>query len=446
MNKKNILIIGSGESGLGAAKLAHHLNYGIYVTSTAIINKEIRKQLITLGAILEEGVNTDRYLQFVDLIVKSPGVPAAIPLLNKARKQSVKIISEIEFASNHTNSDIIAITGTNGKTTTSSLLFHILKTAGFNVDLVGNIGTSFASSVAEQKFDYHIVETSSFQLEDIRLFKPKVAILLNITEDHLDRYDYSFQNYINTKLKIQMNQSGHDCFIYFSSDKNITNHLSDNNQITYPFGSKKVNHLKYGGWIDKDKIIIKTIKNNLNMTIHNLALQGTHNIYNSMAASITASSMGIKNSIIKNSLSTFKGVEHRLEFVARVSGVKFINDSKATNCNSVYYALDTINAPIIWICGGVDKGNDYKILEQLVKDKVRSIIYVGEKSKKIENEFKSSVEDFIVVQSMQEAVRNSYSIAETGDTVLLSPACSSFDLFKNYEERGNVFKSSVLTL
>jgi UDP-N-acetylmuramoylalanine--D-glutamate ligase len=283
-------------------------------------------------------------------------------------------------------------------------------------------------------------------LEDVIKFKPSISILLNIDKDHLDRYDNNFQKYIDTKYKIQMNQSDEDTFIYCSDDKNIIDNLENIKPQKYPFGNLKLSHTNYGGWFAKNQIIINTTKNNFTMTIHNLALQGTHNIYNSMAASIAASSMGIKNSIIKKSLLNFKGLEHRLEFVSKISGVTFINDSKATNCNSVYYALDSISSPIIWICGGVDKGNNYNPLKDLVKNKVKSIVYLGSKPKKIKTNFKSCVKDFIEVNTMQEAVRHSYANAEAGDTVLLSPSCASFDLFKNYEERGNRFKACVLEI
>ena len=446
MNKKNVLIVGGGISGVGAAKLANKLNYNIFITSTKKIDKKNRDVLLDLGVQIEEGLQTKKQLKQIDFIIKSPGVPQKIELLNDARKQNIPIISEIEFASYNTDSKIIAVTGTNGKTTTSSMLFHILSEAGFSVDLVGNIGKSFSESIVEKTVENYVVEVSSFQLEDIIQFKPDLSIVLNLTKDHLDRYDNNFQNYIDTKLRIQMNQSESDVFIYFSKDRNITDYLDNIKAQKHPFGDLKPVNTNYGAWIEKDKIIINTQKNNFNMTIHNLALQGTHNIYNSMAASIAATSLGIKDTVIKKSLANFKAVEHRLEFVAKVSGVNFINDSKATNCNAVYYALDSINAPIIWICGGIDKGNNYTPLKKFVADKVKSIIYLGNTPKKIESAFKSFVEDIIVVNTMKDAVRSSYLNADSGDTVLLSPACASFDLFSNYEERGNAFKSSVLEI
>ncbi|MAZ57960.1 MAG: UDP-N-acetylmuramoyl-L-alanine--D-glutamate ligase [Flavobacteriales bacterium] len=445
MNTKNVLIVGGGISGVGAAKLANKLNYNICVTSTKKIDKKYRNVLIELGAQIEEGLQKIEQLKQIDLIIKSPGVPQNIDLLNNARKQDIPIISEMEFAYSHTDSKIIAVTGTNGKTTTSSMLFHILSEAGFSVALVGNIGKSFSESIVENIVDHYVVEVSSFQLEDIIQFKPDISIILNLTKDHLDRYD-NFQDYIDTKLKIQMNQSESDLFIYFSKDKNIRPYLEKIKSQQYSFGDSKPVYTSYGAWIEKDKIIINTKKNNFNMTIHNLALQGTHNIYNSMAASIAATSLGIKDNVIKKSLANFKGVEHRLEFVAKVSGVNFINDSKATNCNAVYYALDSVHSPIIWICGGIDKGNNYTPLKKFVEDKVKSIVYLGNNPKKIESAFKSSVQDIVVVNTMKDAVRASYLNADAGDTVLLSPACASFDLFASYEERGHAFKSSVLEI
>ena len=442
----NILIIGSGVSGVGAAKLSKHTKHNVRITSTQKIRKVNKEIFYGLGIDFEEGQNSISNLTWSNLIIKSPGVPSSIPLLTEARVQGIPIISEIEFAFRFTKSNIIAITGTNGKTTTSKLLWYILRKSGLNVDLVGNIGRSFSESIVEKKFDNYVIELSSFQLEDIVKFRPNIAILLNIQEDHLNRYNNNFEEYIRTKMKIQMNQNSQDQFIYFANDSHINNHLQKVIANKYPFGDSKSHSNSYGAWLQKNKIIINTIKNNFTMTIHNLALQGTHNYYNSMAASIAASSMGIKNEIIKKCLADFKGVEHRLEFVSKIAGVSFINDSKATNCNSVYYALDSINSPIIWICGGVDKGNNYSALKKLVNDKVKSIIYLGTNSRKIKNAFKQDVDDIVVINTMDEAVNHSYKIADSGDTILLSPACASFDLFKNYEERGRAFKSCVSTI
>ena len=444
MKQKNILIIGLGISGLGAVKLAKHLKHNVRVSSKDLIAESDKNILNQLGVDFEEGVNSLSYLTWTDLIIKSPGVPPNIPLLESARIEGVTIISEIEFAYRHTNARIIAITGTNGKTTTTKILWHILKNASLNVGLAGNIGISFSETIINNNFDYYVLELSSFQLEDIIDFKPHIAILLNIEKDHLDRYNNDFDHYIKTKMKIHMNQDENDSFIYSSNDEHIQSSLKDIASIQYSFGD--FNQNKYGGCLTNDKIIIKTIKNNFTMTIHNLALQGKHNFYNSMAASIAASAMGIKNDIIKKSLSNFRGVEHRLEFVGKVAGVNFINDSKATNCNSVYYALETTHAPIVWICGGVDKGNEYNILKDLVDEKVKSIVFLGKNSKKIVSNFNDSVNSIIETENMEDAVSQAFKLADAGDTVLLSPACSSFDLFQNYEHRGRLFKNSVLSI
>tara|TARA_B100001250_G_scaffold414621_1_gene454772 strand:- start:5878 stop:7212 length:1335 start_codon:yes stop_codon:yes gene_type:complete len=444
MNRAHVLIIGAGVSGLGAAKLAKHLDYHVRVTSQDLIIESNKKLLEDLGVEFEEGQHSLSNLACTDLIIKSPGVSPNIPLLKSARKRGISIISEVEFAYRNTNAKILAITGTNGKTTTASMLCYIMKNANLNVALVGNIGISFSETIIDNKFDYYVLEISSFQLEDISEFKPHIAILLNIEKDHLDRYNNDFSFYAKTKMKIHMNQDSEDSFIYFFNDKNIEDYLNTVSAIKYPFGDFRTN--KYGGFLINDKIIIKTIKNKFTMTIHNLALQGRHNFYNSMAAGIAASAMGIKKEIIKNSLSDFKGVEHRLEFVAKVAGVDFINDSKATNCNSVYYALETANAPIVWICGGVDKGNDYDILIDLVEEKVKSIVFLGTNNKKIVSHFKDSVETIMDSSIMEDAVQKAFKLADAGDTVLLSPACSSFDLFQNYEHRGRLFKNAVLSI
>tara|TARA_B100001250_G_scaffold396121_1_gene401757 strand:+ start:1037 stop:2377 length:1341 start_codon:yes stop_codon:yes gene_type:complete len=446
MKRNNALIIGGGISGFGAARLSNHIGYNTYVTSIDKIEKDKKQILTDLGIKFEEGKHTVSHLNNKDLIIKSPGVSPKIPLLIEAQKRQIPILSEIEFAFTNTDSYIIAVTGTNGKTTTAKLIYHILNRAGLNVDLVGNIGKSFSESVLAGKCSYYVVETSSFQLENIITFKPDISIILNIDNDHLNRYGNDFECYLNTKLRIQMNQTEDDACIYFSHDSSIHSKLKNSTVKKYLFGDSKINNHQYGGWLEKDQIIINTIKNNFTMTIHNLALQGSHNLYNSMAAAIAASTIGIKNEIIKASLSDFKGLEHRLEFVGKISGVDFINDSKATNCNSVYYALDSVNSPIIWICGGVDKGNDYTSLKTLVSNKVKSIIYLGHDAEKIQSNFTSCVKNIKVVSTMSEAVNYSYSIAHPGDTVLLSPSCASFDLFKDYKERGRVFKSCVLSI
>ena len=446
MKSDNILIIGSGISGLGAAKLARKLNYNVRVTSKDSIGESEKKIFSDLSIEFEEHIHSKSNIHWADLIIKSPGISSDIPFCKQVRKEGVLMISEIEFAYRNTDATIIAITGTNGKTTTSTLLWHILNNAGLKVGLAGNIGYSFSESVLNDTYDYYVLELSSFQLEDICDFKPNVSVILNIEEDHLDRYNQKINDYVSAKMKITMNQNAADSFIYFSDDDHINKKLSSIKSKKYPFSCDEKHDNKHGAWIKNNQIIIKTIKNNFTMTIHNLGLQGTHNIYNSMAASIAASAIGIKDEIIKKSLYNFRGIEHRLEFVSRVAGVNFINDSKATNCNSVYYALETVTSPIIWICGGIDKGNDYSILKDLVQRKVKAIIILGENGKKISNCFKQCVDTIVEVNNMEKAVKTGFDFADAEDTVLLSPACSSFDLFKNYEERGRVFKNSVLSI
>jgi len=442
----NVLIIGSGISGLGAVRLSKHINYNVRVTSKDAITPLNKELFNDLSVEFEEGQNSTSHLNWANIIIKSPGVPQDIPLIKEARLIGIPVISEIEFAYRNTDANIIAITGTNGKTTTASIIYHILKNAGLNVSLAGNIGASFSESIINTQADHYVLELSSFQLEDIVDFKPKTSIILNIQKDHLNRYKNNFHSYIKTKMKIQMNQDSKDTCIYFHNDPNIRDQLFNIKAQKYPFGDFDINPNVYGGVLKNKEITIKTIKNNFTMTIHNLALQGTHNFYNSMAASIAASNIGIKKEMIKQSLSNFKGVEHRLEFVGKISGTNFINDSKATNCNAVYYALESITSPIIWICGGVDKGNNYSVLKNLVSSKVKSIIILGSGGKKIRNTFKDCSNSIIDACSMAEAVHKSFSIADPGDTVLLSPACASFDLFTNYEDRGRAFKDCVFSI
>tara|TARA_B100000902_G_C27296723_1_gene910433 strand:+ start:1010 stop:2347 length:1338 start_codon:yes stop_codon:yes gene_type:complete len=445
MSKTSVLIIGSGISGVGAALLSHNLKYNVYVTTQDYLSFATKNLFTQLGIEFEEGGNTTQYLKNISFIIKSPGVPPTTSIIKEAVSRNIPIISEVEFASNHTDAKIIAITGTNGKTTTSELLYHILKNAGLNVDLVGNIGRSFSESVLNNNADYYVLEVSSFQLEYIQYFKPYISIILNIDKDHLDRYD-NCSSYAETKMKISMNQDETDHCIYFGDDSIINNYLKNISATKYSFNKLQTDCDGYSSWLYNNQIQINTIKNQFTMTIHNLGLQGTHNIYNSMAASIAASTIGIKKEIIKKSLTNFTGLEHRLEFVAKVSGVRFINDSKATNCNSVYYALETVKSPLIWICGGVDKGNDYSVLRELVNQKVKAIIVLGKDVSRLERAFKKSVDTLIHTTDMNQAVNTSFSLADVGDTVLLSPACASFDLFENYEDRGRAFKSCVLAI
>lgn len=443
---KNILVIGAGKSGIGASKLAVIKKYNVKLTDSNKIDSETKKILDSLNISWEEHIHSHKNLAWADFIVISPGVSSEIKLIESAKKLGIPIISEIEFASRFTDGKIIAITGTNGKTTTSTLLYHILKNANFDVRLCGNIGISFSEILVTNPGSIYVVEVSSFQLENISKFKPNISILLNLSPDHLDRYGKQESQYYDTKMLIQSNQDKKDSFIFFQEDDNIKMRLKKNNsQKLYPFG-KSVAEETNVAWIDNNQLIIKNNKNFFTMLLHEMALQGKHNVYNSMAAGIAAKILGVTDDILRQSLTNFRGVEHRLETVLKLDGRIFINDSKATNCNAAYFALESIKGPIIWICGGVDKGNNYTELDLLVKEKVHSIIVLGKSTKKIQRHFQKTVENIIKVNSMRDAVVESYRIGKPGDNILLSPACSSFDFFQNYEERGRIFKECVYNL
>ncbi len=443
---KKLLVVGSGISGIGACKLAVDHNYEVRVTDIKNIKNETKQILNSINVKYEEGNHSSSNLDWADEIILSPGISDKINYIQLAFKKEVPVISEIEFASRFTNKNIVAITGTNGKTTTSKLLFYILNNAGLNPRLCGNIGVSFSETIIDNPGDIYVLETSSFQLEHILNFKPKVSILLNLFDDHLDRYDNNSKNYFDTKIKIQSNQDLNDSFIYLNENKNIKSRLNKiNNQQLHPFGIIKSNE-NLSAWIDNNKLIIKNNKKFFTMLLHEMALQGKHNIYNSMAAGIASKILGVTDDILRQSLTSFKGVEHRLENVLKLDGKIFINDSKATNCNAVYFALESITTPILWICGGIDKGNDYSLLDNLVSEKVHTIIVMGKASKKIENHFKKIIPNIIKVDDMQTAVKKGYSLANHGNSILLSPACSSFDQYENYEERGRIFKECVFSL
>ena len=443
---KKLLIVGSGVSGLGACKLAVAHNYEVRVTDLEKIKNKAKQFLNSINVEYEEENHSSSNLDWADEIIISPGISDKTEYIQLAFKKEVPVISEIEFASRFTNKNIVAITGTNGKTTTSKMLLHILNNAGFNPRLCGNIGISFSETVINNPGDIYIVEVSSFQLEHILNFKPKVSILLNLFDDHLDRYEDNSKNYFDTKLKIQLNQDQNDSFIYLNENENIKSRLYKiNNQQLHPFGLINSNN-NLSAWVDNNKLIIKNNKNFFTMLLHEMALQGKHNIYNSMAAGIASKILGVTDDILRQSLKSFKGVEHRLENVLKLDGKTFINDSKATNCNSVYFALESITTPILWICGGIDKGNDYSILDNLVSEKVHTIIVMGKASRKIENHFKNIITNIIKVDDMQAAVKKGYSLSNHGNTILLSPACSSFDQYENYEERGRIFKECVYSL
>ncbi len=442
---KHIVILGAGESGVGAALLAKKQEWNVFVSDAGKIKAVYKKELDNNQIEWEENTHsTDRIFQ-AELIVKSPGIPEKTDLIRALRNKQVKIISEIEFAGYYTRGKSICVTGSNGKTTTTMLTHHILKKAGWDVGLAGNVGKSFAKQVAEGDHDWYVLELSSFQLDDMFEFKADIGILTNITPDHLDRYENQMQKYVDSKFRILNNQNHEDWFIYNYDDPIIREELSKRklSMNLAPFSLKE--EIKVGAYAVNNQLIIN-IKDQLTMSIHELALKGKHNTQNSLAAGIAGRLVEIRKSIVRESLEDFENVEHRLEFVAKVNGIEFINDSKATNINSTWYALETMENPVVWVMGGVDKGNDYSELSNLVKDKVKAIICLGIDNQKIIKAFGHLVETIVEVGSATEAVAYAYRLAKKNETVLLSPACASFDLFENYEDRGNQFKQAVRKL
>ena len=444
---KKIIILGAGESGVGAALLAKQKGYNVFVSDASAIKPIYQSELEANHIPFESGTHDVERILEADEVMKSPGIPEKSELVKQIRAKGIPVISEIEFGYRYKGaSKIIAITGSNGKTTTTSLLYHICKVAGQDAAIVGNIGFSFARQIAQDPKALYVIEVSSFQLDDIHSFRPDIAILLNITEDHLDRYNYQFENYIKSKFRIIENQTEQDCFIYCIDDEVIVKHLEllTTNTNPLPFSMKQ--EVKKGGYIKNDQMMLKIQEERVSMSIYDFALKGKHNAYNTMAASIAASTLGIRKEKIREAVSNFHSLEHRMEFVATVKGVDFINDSKATNVNSTWYALESMQKPTILILGGVDKGNDYALVADLVKDKVKAIVCMGTDNAKLIEYFKDKVAQIIEVDSAKKAVNASFKLAEKGDVVLLSPACASFDLFKNYEDRGHQFKESVKEL
>ena len=442
---KHIVILGAGESGVGAALLAKKQEWNVFVSDAGKIKADYKSELENNQIEWEENTHsTDRIFQ-AELIVKSPGIPETTDLMRALRNKQVKIISEIEFAGYYTRGKSICVTGSNGKTTTTMLTHHILKKAGWDVGLAGNVGKSFAKQVAEGDHDWYVLELSSFQLDDMFDFKADIGILTNITPDHLDRYENQMQKYVDSKFRILNNQNHEDWFIYNYDDPIIREELSKRklSMNLAPFSLKE--EIKVGAYAVNNQLIIN-IKDQLTMSIHELALKGKHNTQNSLAAGIAGRLVEIRKSIVRESLEDFENVEHRLEFVAKVNGIEFINDSKATNINSTWYALETMENPVVWVMGGVDKGNDYSELSNLVKDKVKAIICLGIDNQKIIKAFGHLVETIVEAGSATEAVAYAYRLAKKNETVLLSPACASFDLFENYEDRGNQFKQAVRKL
>ena len=444
--EEKVVILGGGESGVGAAVLAKKNGKKVFLSDKGKIKENYKTVLSNYDIEWEELTHTESRIFEANTIVKSPGIPDTIQLIIELKQKGIPVISEIEYASRYTNAKLICITGSNGKTTTTSLTYHILKNAGLNVGLGGNIGKSFAFQVATESYDYYVLELSSFQLDGIDGFKPDIAILLNITPDHLDRYDYKLQNYVDSKFSIAKNMTEED-FLIFNADDSIINENLKKLKAKpglVPFSLNQV--FDFGAFVENEIMTIKLENEMFRTDTKKLALKGKHNQSNSMAAGVAARLLDLRKQIVRESMEDFKNVEHRLEHVLTIHGIDFVNDSKATNINATWYALESVNAPIVWIVGGVDKGNDYGELFELVKDKVSAIVCLGKDNVKIHNAFSDDISTIVDAKSASDAVRKGYELATKGATVLLSPACASFDLFENYEERGQLFKAAVRNL
>ncbi|MEZ7992940.1 MAG: UDP-N-acetylmuramoyl-L-alanine--D-glutamate ligase [Flavobacteriaceae bacterium] len=443
---KRLVILGGGESGVGAALLGKQKGYEIFISDRGSIAKKYKKVLLHNEISFEEKQHTESLILNADVVVKSPGIPEKAPIVQQLINNGVLVISEIEFASKYTDALIIGITGSNGKTTTTLITHHLLKSAKINVGVAGNIGASFAQQVAEENFESYVLELSSFQLDGVIDFRPHIAIITNITPDHLDRYEYDFNQYVASKFTITRNQTIHDYLIYDGDDQTIDNWLKKNqtNAALIPFSIEK--ELDYGAFLKEDTIIIKLNTEEFSMSISNLRLQGKHNVKNTMAGALASQLLNVRSQSIKDSLANFEGAEHRLENVQKVNGIQFINDSKATNVNATFYALECMDQPTVWIVGGVDKGNDYQDLLPLVREKVKAIVCLGEDNEKLIAVFSNVVDMMIETAGAEEAVKVAYKLSQAGDTVLLSPSCASFDLFDSYEDRGRQFKNAVRDL
>ena len=442
-----LVILGAGESGLGVALLGKQKGYDVFVSDGGTIKDNYKKELIQRGILFEEGRHTEDKLMNADIVMKSPGIPEKNEWVKKIRTKGIKIVSEIEFAYRYIGTGkIIGITGSNGKTTTTSLIYHICRHGGLEVALVGNIGYSFAKQVAEDPKPWYVAEISSFQLDDIDTFRSDVAVVTNITEDHLDRYEYRFENYINSKFRITQNQHANDFFIYNEDDPVTMQHIRNYTIHANPLPFTMNNETNRGAFIRNGMMTVVTKDEKMQMSIYDFALKGKHNQYNTMAAAIAAATIGIRKEKIREAIQTFESLAHRMEPVSTIRGVEFINDSKATNVNSTWYALESMTKPTILILGGIDKGNDYSLLSELVKEKVKAIVCMGTDNRKIHEAFQGVSPVIVNTVNAQEAVYASFRLANKGDVVLLSPACASFDLFKNYEERGDQFKYAVKEL
>lgn len=440
------VILGAAESGIGAAILASSRGMDVFVSDAGMIAPKYKKELTERNIRFEEGKHTTGLLLEADEVIISPGIPMKAPVVKSITDKGIPVISEIEFAGRYTDAKMICITGTNGKTTTTLLTHHIFQKAGLKTGLGGNVGRSFARQVAEEENDYYVLELSSFQLDSCYDFKADISILTNITPDHLDRYEYKLENYVASKMRILQNQSASDAFIYCADDA-LTIDALQGRQLPmqcYPFSIQKKEGMS--AWLENDQLTILTHNQTFDMSIHDLALQGKHNIYNSMAAGIASRVLEIRKDIVRESFTDFENIEHRLEFVNTVHGIDFINDSKATNVNSTWYALESMTKPTIWIAGGVDKGNDYSMLNSLIDGRVKALVCLGADNAKIIEAFRDLIPVIVETKTAEEAVQAAYRIGKKGDAVLLSPACASFDLFENYEDRGRKFKQAVRAL
>lgn len=443
-----LVILGAGESGVGAAILGKDKGFDVFVSDMGNIGENYQNTLNLEEIKFESGQHTEDLILNADLIVKSPGIPEKAPLIQKLRSAGIPLISEIEFAAQYTDAKLICITGSNGKSTTTMLTHYMLQKSGANIGLAGNIGKSFAYQVAREKFDSYVLEISSFMLDDMYHFRADVAVILNITPDHLDRYDYKMDNYVNSKFRIVQNQTANDYFIYCGDDEETVNALSrfDIKATALPMTQDEI--VEIGSYVDMNNNIVINVPNRetFTMNIEELSLQGKHNVYNSMASGLIAKVQELRNQTMKESMGSYVNIPHRLEHVAMIGGINYINDSKATNVNSVWYALESFSTDIVLLLGGVDKGNDYDMLRDLVKQKVKAIVCIGKDTARIHDAFEDEVDVIVNSSSMNDAVQIASHIAQKGDTVLLSPACASFDWFKNYEERGDKFKDAVMSL
>lgn len=444
---KRFVILGAGESGIGTAILAQQKGFDVFVSDSKAIVPFYRDQLLANNIAFEEGKHSDDLILNADEVMKSPGIPEKVEIVKKIRAKGIQICSEIDFASRYTDAFLIGITGSNGKSTTTTLIHHLLVKGGLNAALVGNIGKSFALAVAQGNYDYYVIEVSNFQLDDIHTFRPNIAILLNITPDHLDRYNYQMAGYINAKFRITENQTADDYFIYCADDPVLQEEMPKRTTHAQVLAFSIEHPISNGAYLQNETLTFNiNQKTSFTMSIYELSLQGKHNQHNSLAAGIAANIVNVRNEMIRESMRDFESLEHRMEPVLTIKGIDFINDSKATNVNSTWYALESINKPVIWIAGGLDKGNDYTVLQSLVKEKVKAIICLGKDNRKIHEAFARYVDMIGNTQSAHEAVMMAYHLGQSGDAVLMSPACASFDLFENYEDRGRQFKAAVRSL